>query len=363
MIDTPRSQQPLVSVVTPFYNTAEYLRECIESVLRQDYQNWEYVLLDNRSTDGGLAIAQEYARKDRRIRVHSNDRFLDQIPNYNASLRLISRDSKYCKMVQADDWIFPQCLSRMVAVAEAHPSVAVVGAYALYGRSVYLDGLPYPSPKVPGREVCRRFFLDGDYLFGSPNSVMFRSSVVRAKDPFFDEVSPVQDAEVCFDILRRHDFGFVHEVLTFTRRDNESIMSNVKNYEPMALTEFVCLKKFGREFFDDAEYARLERRIARKYFLALGEGVVRRRPKRFWDFHRRGMSTVGARFTPAMQAKYAALAFLRLAGNPLDTIERLGELRRRSGAGELGRSTAPLARGASPHVQASTAPRDPAEVA
>ena len=48
---------PLVSVVTPFHNTAEFLGECIESVLAQSYENWEYILLNNASTDGGDALA------------------------------------------------------------------------------------------------------------------------------------------------------------------------------------------------------------------------------------------------------------------------------------------------------------------
>jgi len=52
------SHEPLVSVVTPFYNTQAFLPECIESVLRQSYENWEYLLVDNCSTDGSGEIAQ-----------------------------------------------------------------------------------------------------------------------------------------------------------------------------------------------------------------------------------------------------------------------------------------------------------------
>ena len=59
---------PLVSVLTPVYNCEKYLRTCIESVLAQTYTNWEYVIVNNCSTDGTLAIAQEYAAADSRIR-------------------------------------------------------------------------------------------------------------------------------------------------------------------------------------------------------------------------------------------------------------------------------------------------------
>src|SRR5689334_13934856 len=123
--------QPLVSIVTPVYNEAQYLAECIESVLAQTYQNWDYTILDNCSTDRTAEIACRYAAGDPRIRVLRNEHFLPAIANHNAALRAVSPASKYCKVVLGDDWIFPECLQRMVGLAEAHPSVGIVGAYAL----------------------------------------------------------------------------------------------------------------------------------------------------------------------------------------------------------------------------------------
>jgi glycosyltransferase involved in cell wall biosynthesis len=121
---------PLVSIVTPVYNNADDLAECIESVLAQTYQNWDYTIVNNCSTDGSAEIARRYAAKDSRIRVHDNRQFLRAIRNHNHALRQISPESKYCKMVFADDWIFPRCLEEMVAMAERHPSVGIVGARA-----------------------------------------------------------------------------------------------------------------------------------------------------------------------------------------------------------------------------------------
>ena len=59
---------PLVSVITPFYNTREYLAECIESVLRQTYTNWEYIFVNNCSTDGSEEIVQQLRAIDSRTR-------------------------------------------------------------------------------------------------------------------------------------------------------------------------------------------------------------------------------------------------------------------------------------------------------
>ena len=63
------TDQPLVSILTPVYNGERYLRDCIDSVLAQDYQNWEYHIVNNCSTDGTLQLAESYAAKEPRIRV------------------------------------------------------------------------------------------------------------------------------------------------------------------------------------------------------------------------------------------------------------------------------------------------------
>ena len=135
------SHQPLVSVVTPVYNGEKYIAECIESVLRQTYENWEYVVVNNCGTDRTLEIANAYAKKDPRIRVHNNSEFLKIIPNWNHALRQISPESKYCKIVHADDWLFPECIERMVAVSEQHPCPAgeVPGPRLELGESLRRD--------------------------------------------------------------------------------------------------------------------------------------------------------------------------------------------------------------------------------
>ena len=99
---------PLVSVVTPVYNGEAYLAECIESVLTQTYSNFEYIIVDNCSTDGTSKIVNEYGKKDSRIKAYRNDVLLDIIANHNHAFRLISPKSKYCKVVSGDDWIFPE---------------------------------------------------------------------------------------------------------------------------------------------------------------------------------------------------------------------------------------------------------------
>ena len=194
--------QPLVSVVTPFHNTAPYLAQCIESVLAQSYSRFEYILVDNCSTDESGEIAETYAQRDPRIRFIRRPQLLSQVQNYNAALTEISTDSQYCKIVQADDYIFPDCLRMMVQAFEQSESVGLVSAYDLKGNIVRGSGFPHGKPLLPGREVARLYLRTGTFVFGSPTTVMYRSSLVRSQQPFYDELLLHEDTEKCMQILR-----------------------------------------------------------------------------------------------------------------------------------------------------------------
>jgi glycosyltransferase involved in cell wall biosynthesis len=326
--------EPLVSVVTPFYNTKDYLAECIESVLRQTYQNWEYVLIDNFSTDGSSEIAAHYASlHPEKIRVVKPGSFLSQVQNYNFSLTCISNASKYCKMVQADDWVFPDCIRSMVEVAEAHPKVAIVSAYELEGNRVSLDGLPYPSDEVPGREVGRRYFLKRHYLFGTQTSLLFRSDLVRSRVPFFDERrAPLDDAHLCFDLLKTWNFGFVHQVLTFSRRDNPSILSRIVPFGFLLFSRYSLIVVQGRDFLSDKEYKECLDDASYEYFSFLGRSALRGASENFWEFHRSSLASIDQKLDWKFLTKWSLIALVNYLGNPKSNWDRYWGRHRKIGA-------------------------------
>jgi len=284
---------PFVSFVTPVYNAEPYLAECIESILAQTYDNWEYVIINNCSKDRSLQIAQDYAQRDQRIRIHDNQEFLSQFQNWNHAMRQISTESKYCKVVHADDWLFPECVARMVAVAEAHPSVGIVGAYRLDQDRVNLDGLPYPSTVVPGRDLCRAVLLGGLYVFGSPTSLLIHSDIIHSREKFYSESILHADTEVCFDILQDYDFGFVHQVLTFTRRHNESVTSLTHRFNTRHLADIAFLLKYGPIYLSDQEFEARRQKVLTNYHRYLARSVLERKDKAFWQYHRNEMKKLG----------------------------------------------------------------------
>jgi glycosyltransferase involved in cell wall biosynthesis len=288
---------PLVSYVTPFYNTEEYLEECIQSVLKQGYGNWEYILLNNCSTDRSAKIAEHYASQyPENIRLEHNPTFLSQVQNYNRVFSFISPNSKYCKFVQADDWLFPDCVPRMVELAESQAHTGIVSAYRLEGEKLGLDGLSYDIRELSGRDACRLYLLNGIYLFGSPTSLLLRSDVIRERNPFYEErYIPFEDSSVCFEILKNWNFGFVHQVLTFSRRNNDSILSRLRVFSFHYFVRLSAFVIYGRAFMDEREYKRGLQAAEREYFsfLARQKCSIRGPGPGFWDFHRDRLATIG----------------------------------------------------------------------
>jgi glycosyltransferase involved in cell wall biosynthesis len=253
------SAAPLVSVVTPVYNGEPYLRECVESVLAQTWTNFEYLVFDNCSTDSTVAIAREYASRDTRIRVITSDEFVSADANANRALKAIDPAARYVKVLHGDDWLFPACLEKMVSLAEAHPRVGLVSAYRRVGDYVGLTGLSTDVTVLRGEAVGQSALLGGPlpYLLGSPSSLLVRADLVRARPEFYNLDNPHQsDQEACLDLLRESDLGFVHEVLTFTRRHDAAESPYYVRIGAQAPCSLRLLLEYGSSYLSEEERQR-----------------------------------------------------------------------------------------------------------
>lgn len=257
---------PLVSVVTPVYNGADDLPECIESVVAQTYANWDYTIVDNASTDATPEIAQRYAARDPRIRHLRFDEFVGINANHNRAFAAISAESVFCKVVEADDWLYPDCLSAMVAAATAAPeTVGVVSAYQLWERRLILHGLPYTTSFESGKEIVRGTLLGRFNVTGGPTATMLRSAFVRERQPFYEDGFYHDDTEAALWMLSRHDLAFVHQVLTFARQQEDARTRWGDNINTHGAEDIVFLLRYGADALDGPEYRARLRDLLTKY--------------------------------------------------------------------------------------------------
>jgi glycosyltransferase involved in cell wall biosynthesis len=312
------NELPLVSVVTPVYNGENYIDECIQSVRNQIYQNWEYIILNNCSTDGTLEIAKRHAAEDARIRIVSTDELLPLIKNHNHALRQISQNSKYCKIVHADDSIFASCLELMVSTAEKHPTAGIVGAYSLWGRKVVSDGLSHYATFLSGKDLCRLTLLNKVYCFWSPSSLLIRSDLIRRNNCFYNEKHLHADDEACYEILRETDFAFVHQVLTFIRKHDESATSTMTaSYNKIILSNFDLFTRYGPIYLGPHEYKKQLTVRLNQYYGFLADSLFNLREKEFWKYHKLTIQEIGYPFS---MLKLIKASLLQLIGRPIVTL-------------------------------------------
>jgi glycosyltransferase involved in cell wall biosynthesis len=276
---------PFVTILTPVYNGEKYLAECIESVLAQTFKNWEYIIVNNCSTDRSLMIAESYARRDPRIKVCTNTSFVGVIENHNIAFSLVGRQSKYCKLISADDLIYPECIKLLVEVAERNPLVGIVGSYQLRPNRVMWKGVPSDVECIPGRDACRKTFLEDVAIFGPPTSSLYRADLVRSSQPFFSTSLPYADICAYYDYLDRSDFGFVHEVLSVERIHAGQFSTRSNELYADLVADIHNVLKYGPIYLSEDERDTVLKRYLATYYRRLGGSALKLKGSEFWKFH------------------------------------------------------------------------------
>ena len=118
---------PTVSILTPVFNTAAYLERCRASVLSQTVPDWEWVLVDDASTDESLSVLQSFASADPRIKVQHFPANRGVAAARNALLDAAT--GEYVYFLDSDDWIEPDCLAVMLAHARETGQDVVINAH------------------------------------------------------------------------------------------------------------------------------------------------------------------------------------------------------------------------------------------
>ncbi len=222
---------PLVSVLMTAYNREKYISEAIESVLNQTYKNWELIIVDDRSTDSTVDIANHYANLDPRIRVYVNEKNLSDYPNRNRAASYAR--GKYLKYLDSDDKLYPHALEIMVDAMEKFPEAG----FAV--TKVKRDPQRMFPYQISPYEAYRRHYFENDIFNHSPLSYIIRAEVFRKLGGFREEKN-ISDYEMWHRIAMHYPVVLLQDGLTWYRRHSEQQMVT-DNSDPIVLHRYFSI--------------------------------------------------------------------------------------------------------------------------
>lgn len=177
----------LISIIIPIYNAERFLGECIQSVIEQDYQNWELILINDGSKDSSHHICNQYAAVDNRIKVYHNE---NHGVSYTRNFGMDMAKGDYLCFIDADDKIASDYLAQLLAALENEDAdIVFCGWQLLYGNKTVGR-----TPKIKAgfyryEDVSNRAIDDGTLsgiLFGAVWGALYRSSLIKDNHIIFD---------------------------------------------------------------------------------------------------------------------------------------------------------------------------------
>ena len=201
----PSKNQAIISVILPVFNGEDHLAECIESVLYQSYTNFEFVIVDDASTDSTPQILKKYSNQDERIRVITNP--VNQKQTITANTACINSMGKYVARMDADDIALPKRFEKQFEFLEANPNVGMVGSWT---DTISDNGKIIGSWKTSAEPNV----LIWNLLFGASfahSSVMMRKDSI--KQVGFYQSSQAEDYDLWSRISRIAEVANIPEIL------------------------------------------------------------------------------------------------------------------------------------------------------
>jgi len=203
---------PLFTVITVSYNSERYLHQTIDSVLAQRFEDFEYILADDCSTDDSWQIINSY--NDNRIRRFRNDSNKGEYGNRNLAVQQARGD--YIIFIDGDDIIYEHALSTLAGYIHKFPDCAMLFMHEWDPRILY-------PLKVDPQSIYRFEYLDNTIVGGNFTRVVFKSGVLKENQ--FPEGIRTGDTFIQLKIAQRHAGLVVPSGLTWWRRRNGNATS------------------------------------------------------------------------------------------------------------------------------------------
>jgi glycosyltransferase involved in cell wall biosynthesis len=264
-------QLPLVSIISPAYNHEKFISDCIESVLKQTYTNWEMIIVDDGSTDSTYSIALDYSRKDSRIRpfTQANIGIFRLGESYNFALKQSS--GKYIAILECDDIWLSEKLQIQVDELEKKPQCVLSWGKA-YLSAVDLSYNYYLAPRNE---------MDSELFYNKPVGIFLKKFIFSTVMPAVSLVIrhdallkiggfvqgfglPLVDIPTSLELLMQGEFAYVDKPLGHWRIYPNQV---TKTYTGQMTTSYYSLiKAFMQRFPKSFEEHGLTKRVIDNHF-------------------------------------------------------------------------------------------------
>ncbi len=210
---------PVVSVLMPVYNSENFLKEAIESILKQTYKRFEFLILDDGSTDQSSKIIEEYCQLDKRIKFFKSDVNQGLVIQLNRGLEIAN--GMYIARMDSDDIADKYRLEHQLYYLQQNPNIAVVGSSV-----EIIDDFGKPLSYNRRAEDYRTLYWRS--FFSNPLShptVMFRKSVLKEVGGYNSKTFPVEDLALWLEMLKLFEIANINKPLLRYRIHNKSVSS------------------------------------------------------------------------------------------------------------------------------------------
>ncbi len=270
--------EPTVSIIIPVYNTEKYLRRCIESVLSQEYTNFELILADDGSTDLSGTICDEYAAADSRVCViHKENSGVSDTRN----AAIAQARGTWLQFADSDDWLTPDATGLFVRAAQDHPcDMVIADFYRVVGERFSRKG-DIGREDVMTREEFAACMIENpaDFYYGVLWNKFYRRSLIEQYNLKMNtSVNWCEDFLFNMEyILHADTFYALHAPVYYYRKRKGSLVSQsigIGKTVRMKMMVFEYYNNFYKNIYDEKDYSKKRRQIYRFLLEAAKDDAV-----------------------------------------------------------------------------------------
>lgn len=270
--------RPMVSIIVPIYNAENYLRRCVDSILNQEYTDFELLLVNDGSTDASGDICEEYGDRDPRVIVIQKENTGVSDSRNRALDRAMG---KYLQFLDSDDWITPDATRLFVRAAEEYGCDMVISDfYRVVGERLSTKG-DIEEEGVLTREEFAAHMMENpaDFYYGVLWNKLYRRDIVEEHNLRMDtDINWCEDFMFNLEYIRYAKvFYALHAPIYYYVKRKGSLASqgiNISKTVKMKLNVFEYYNNFYKHVLEEEDYEKNRLQVYRFFIDAAGDGTV-----------------------------------------------------------------------------------------